>query len=60
MVEEFRQAHEPNTVHGLDNERIKIVPPLLAIADDIHSGLFLQGYSLLDGLGHNPLKRRYV
>jgi hypothetical protein len=40
----------------LNNERIKIVPPLLAIADDINAGLFLQGHGLLHRLDRHTIK----
>jgi hypothetical protein len=40
----------------LNNKRIKIVPPLLTVTDDINASLFLQGHGLLHRLGHHALK----
>ena len=40
----------------LDNERIKIVPPLFAVADYIDPNLFLQGHGLLHCLGRHAVE----
>ena len=56
VVQHFCQAHQADAVHVLNNERIKIVPPLFTVADHIDPNLFLQGHGLLHRLGRHAVE----
>jgi hypothetical protein len=56
VVHQIGQGHELDPIQLLDNERVEVVPPLLAIADDIDACLVLIAKHLQNRLVGNFLE----